>query len=358
MPPPTRQPLSESTLLTRYLLLPSSLPTILPFNTFLSLVPASARNNEDLRPHLRRLYADLQTQRNIDLATVRNNIARECARAGTVKAQLRRDLARELDGLDLDDADGNGGDAYIIDLKRESSVELGSSRKRKRTAEADNDEDPDASSASEAPSPPASNVHEPHSDKEHPSDEAEDEDEIPESPSVAASHSTSRSSSLINVLTSPPPPTLPPSEPPTTLTNPTETARLDTLLDLAFHGPRGLALPSSANPAATLFPSGTATAQHHSKDSLLNAMETAVTALQREIESLEKERGEVMAAMKETVGGLSDLRYGSFGGRGAGAGGGGGSGGGGSGAGVEVEVEVERGLRTLREVVERKVADL
>lgn len=346
MPLNTQQPLSEQTLLNRYLLLPSSLPTILPYNAFLAQLPTAARNNAKLQPHLRRLYADLQSQRNLDLDTVRANITRECARAGTVKAQLRRDLARELgDGYDeTNNAEVKGdADMYYIDMKRESSVELAPSRKRKRGApaaadaddeEGSNDEEEDSASS---PSPSAESPASAEADDDNDDD---DDDEIPESP-----HSTTPTPSHSHQPSEPPaPPNLHPSKPPP----PTATANshLDALLDASFHGPRGLAIPHH-----NTFPNTT----YHSAASLLRAMESAAASLQREIADLEKEAAAVMAGMRETVGGLSDLRYGSFGGRGAA---GGGAERGGMEGGVGVGEEVRVGLRTLREVAERKVREL
>ena len=126
---------------------------------------------------------------------------------------------------------------------------------------------------------------------------------------------------------------------PTTSTN--TNARLDALLDTAFHGPRGIALPSHTHPG------GGGGVAYHSKDSLLDAMEAAIASLQGEIAALETEATQTMQAMRETVGDLSDLRYGKLGRDG---GGGGGSAG--------VENEVEEGLRELRRAVERKMGEV
>jgi hypothetical protein len=338
--PPTTQPLSENTILTRYLLQPSSLPTNLPYNTFLTLLPSAARNNADLQPHLRRLYADLQSQRNLDLDTVRANIIRECARAGTVKAQLRRDLARELGGGYHNSEDAatqqDEKDTYFIEFKRESSVELGPSRKRKRGTTQAEDEDSDleqdsATNASEDEEEAASNdpeeeVEQSDNQESERASSPNDDDEIPESPHDSASRQLSRQ--LLD------------SEPPVPRS---DQGQLDTLLDHAFHGARGLALPSTAQITPVV--------RYHSQASLLSAMEAAVQALEKEIVQLEGESRVMMEGMKETVGGLSDLRYGSFGGRGSGGGPGGEEGGG-------LGEEVKEGLRGLRTMAERRVREL
>jgi centromere-localized protein 2 len=52
--------------------------------------------------------------------------------------------------------------------------------------------------------------------------------------------------------------------------------------------------------------------RYHDTDSLLAEMETACEALEREGEASQQEADVVLAAMQETVGNLSDLRYGKF----------------------------------------------
>lgn len=76
--------------------------------------------------------------------------------------------------------------------------------------------------------------------------------------------------------------------------------------------------PSSLHPAAHALPvlsdldrdgSGSASV-FHTKASLLTAMENASVSLKREIEDLEAECARAKAGISETIGGLSDLRYG------------------------------------------------
>ncbi len=76
--------------------------------------------------------------------------------------------------------------------------------------------------------------------------------------------------------------------------------------------------PSSLHPAAHVLPlsndldqdrSGSASA-FHTRKSLLSAMENASGSLDREIEELEAECARTREVIAETVGGLSDLRYG------------------------------------------------
>ena len=235
MPPPT-----EQTLLTRYLLPPSSLPTILPYNTFLSLLPSHLRTNNPNSAIIKRLYRDLQFQRSIDIDSVRHNIALECQRSAVLRGRLREEIREEL-----------GEKSHAVGKRQSSIGKGGSERKRKRD---DEDEDSEASSGD---------------------DDDDDEQQ-----------------------TTQPPVTQPiPQDP---LHSP-----LETHLDLLFSGPRGLShstptFPSSASPT------------YHTTPTLLSAMNTALTSLTRETAEIRSKADETLREVKETVGGMSDLRYGRF----------------------------------------------
>ncbi|KAJ9608827.1 hypothetical protein H2200_006598 [Cladophialophora chaetospira] len=93
MPP---QPPSESQILQSYLLHPSPLPTILPYNTFLSLLPKSSSSLQTTHAvELRRLYRDLQFQRDVTIDDVRRRIESECTRSVGLTARLSRQVRRE-----------------------------------------------------------------------------------------------------------------------------------------------------------------------------------------------------------------------------------------------------------------------
>ena len=195
---------TESSLLSRYLLTPSSLPTIFPYASFLALHKSSS--NPATASALKKLYQDLHYQRKIDIDTVRLNIDRECARGGILKAKLRRKLTTEF------------GDR--------------SGRKRKRNDDEDGD---------------VSDVGVKIEDGEYDA-----------------------------------------------LNDPRERA-----MDEEFFGANGAVLPKTDR-------------RYHTTASLLEVMQTSIDDLEREIRNLDEESERVLGEMQETVGGLSDLRYGKF----------------------------------------------
>lgn len=299
------QPHTESTLLTRFLLPPSSLTTILPYKAFLDLCPNNIRNDATFQRPLRKLYAELQFQRNIDIDNVRANIQRECARSGALKAKLRKDVAREMNGEHPEDEVIQ----TIQPHASRGSPEIEPSRKRKRSETAGsqrNNDEPEPTSSDEDSLSEPDEVEQARSSASN--DNSSSDDEVPESPNHASS---------------------PPSD--TTSPEPTyPTNKFDHHIDTAFHGPRGLALPSSYTahqPQST----------YHSRDSLLSAMSAAVEALEMEIGNLDTEAIKLMKGMQETVGGLSDLRYGKLG-RESG--------------GTSLEASLEEDLRGLRGALE------
>ncbi|KAL6249778.1 hypothetical protein RBB50_003633 [Rhinocladiella similis] len=78
------------------------------------------------------------------------------------------------------------------------------------------------------------------------------------------------------------------------------TDQVEVGLDARLHGPHGSTLPS------------TTARQNHGAKSLLDAMRTATADLQDEISSLEAQIAAVQAQCEESLGNLSDLRYGRF----------------------------------------------
>ncbi|KIX97130.1 uncharacterized protein Z520_07244 [Fonsecaea multimorphosa CBS 102226] len=91
------QPPSESEILTSYLLHPSPLPTILPYKSFLALLPpgASAASARQHPTELKRLYRDLQYQRDVIVHDVSQRIEDECRRSVELTARLGRQIRRE-----------------------------------------------------------------------------------------------------------------------------------------------------------------------------------------------------------------------------------------------------------------------
>ncbi len=267
MPPPT-----EPTLLSRYLLPPSSLTTILPYNTFLSLLPSNIRTTVTKEPQcdtallLKRLYKDLQHQRDIEIETVRLNIQRECSRSEVLKARLRREVRDEL---------GENTNVRGDNVQRSKQADE-NARKRKRGAEGA-ESDPGDSEQDQISI-------------------AEDDDEESTTLTEAMPRTTSTRSGAAT------------SNPSTShgqskasydgLSDPLET-RIDTL----FSGPRGLAAPTTSLPSHQ---------RYHTATSLLQSMQQSVQHFEKEIADLDAQAGMVLEGMKETVGGMSDLRYGKF----------------------------------------------
>ena len=88
--------IDETQIWETYLLPPSPLPTILPYNIFLSLVPAGFRNDAEYESDFKRIYRDLQLQRSITIEQIRDNIKRECGqRATNLRAILTQRIAME-----------------------------------------------------------------------------------------------------------------------------------------------------------------------------------------------------------------------------------------------------------------------
>jgi centromere-localized protein 2 len=122
----------EIQILTSYLLHPSPLPTILPYTRFQSLVPKAfiTRSTE-----LKRLYRDLQFQRDITIDDVRRRIESECRRSTTLQARLARNLRRETGTKRKREDDDEDNDAN--DMDGHQAVKI--------SEDSDSDSDPDLS---------------------------------------------------------------------------------------------------------------------------------------------------------------------------------------------------------------------
>lgn len=86
--PPASTPATESQILKAYLLNPASFPTIITFDEFTDLFPASQQSHSQVRL----LYQDLQFLRTVDTDLVEENVAKEC-RDGE---RQRREMYRAL----------------------------------------------------------------------------------------------------------------------------------------------------------------------------------------------------------------------------------------------------------------------
>ncbi|MCJ1414268.1 hypothetical protein MMC32_000594 [Xylographa parallela] len=82
---------TEFSLLTRLLLPPASLSTILTLQEFTALFPIVVRSS----PQIPLLYRDLQHQRALQIDAVRKNIAAEAKRGDTMKREVIRTRRRE-----------------------------------------------------------------------------------------------------------------------------------------------------------------------------------------------------------------------------------------------------------------------
>lgn len=239
-------PITESQILTSYLLPPSALPTFLPYSSFLSLIPATYRNDPDYRPAIRNLYRNLQFQRDITLSQVQENIERECgAPAATLRANLARRIA--IEEGETNDEDG----------------EEKPRRKRRRVEHDDDDNDDD--------------------------DDGDDDNEDAER-GVKDEDSSSSKDEFTDPLR---------------LRVQRAFYEDPSTLHPAAHG---LALPMDVVGERIKSQSRS---RFHTKQSLLASMEHASRSLESEVIELEAECEKIKGAIKETVGALSDLRYGN-----------------------------------------------
>jgi centromere-localized protein 2 len=115
--------ITESSMLTSYLLEPASLPTVLPYPQFVALFPSQHRSN----PQIKLLYRDLQFLRTVDMDVVQENIAAECKRGDRMKVEMLRQL--HADGK----RQGESGDQREVEMDVQLFGPAGSlSRKDRR----------------------------------------------------------------------------------------------------------------------------------------------------------------------------------------------------------------------------------
>ncbi|ROW00521.1 hypothetical protein VSDG_03272 [Cytospora chrysosperma] len=89
---------TESTILANYLLVPAQLPTIISLKEFADLFPRSQQSS----PQVRRLYRDLQNQRNALIDEVSSNIETETKRGKVLRREVLR-AKRESENQEIDD---------------------------------------------------------------------------------------------------------------------------------------------------------------------------------------------------------------------------------------------------------------
>lgn len=89
---------TESTILTNYLLTPAQLPAILSLKEFTELFPRS----QQASPQIRKLYRDLQNQRNALVDAVSTNIEAETKRGKSLRREAVR-ARREAESHEFDD---------------------------------------------------------------------------------------------------------------------------------------------------------------------------------------------------------------------------------------------------------------
>jgi centromere-localized protein 2 len=129
----TPTPPSESQILHSYLLHPSPLPTILPYHSFLALLPKNATSLQTTHAtELKRLYRDLQFQRAVIVDDVRRRIESECTRSVSLTAQLARQVRRE----------------EHLKQQHKHKQQRNQNRKRKREPEDDREREQDDTSSS------------------------------------------------------------------------------------------------------------------------------------------------------------------------------------------------------------------
>lgn len=89
---------TEAAILTNYLLIPAQLPAIISLKGFTELFPRAQQSS----PQIRRLYRDLQTQRNALIDDVTSNIVHEAKRGKVLRREALR-AKREAEGQEVDD---------------------------------------------------------------------------------------------------------------------------------------------------------------------------------------------------------------------------------------------------------------
>ncbi|ROW02597.1 hypothetical protein VPNG_07877 [Cytospora leucostoma] len=101
---------TESTILANYLLVPSQLPTIISLKEFTGLFPRSQQSSAQVR----KLYRDLQNQRNALIDEVLSNIETEVKKGKVLRREVLR-ARREAEEQEIDDE---------IDIERACIIQL------------------------------------------------------------------------------------------------------------------------------------------------------------------------------------------------------------------------------------------
>lgn len=109
---------TEATILTNYLLVPAQLPAIISLKEFTELFPRAQQSS----PQIRKLYRDLQHQRNALIDEVASNIETEAKRGKALRREVLR-AKREAERQEGDDE---------IDLERVVSIMFYSATARQR----------------------------------------------------------------------------------------------------------------------------------------------------------------------------------------------------------------------------------
>lgn len=89
---------TEATILANYLLVPAQLPTIISLKEFTEFFPRAQQSS----PQVRRLYRDLQNQRNALIDEVAANIETEAKRGKVLRREVLR-AKREAESQEIDD---------------------------------------------------------------------------------------------------------------------------------------------------------------------------------------------------------------------------------------------------------------
>ncbi|KAG8164369.1 hypothetical protein KVR01_006287 [Diaporthe batatas] len=89
---------TEASILAKYLLIPAQLPTIISLKEFTELFPRAQQSS----PQVKRLYRDLQNQRNALMDVVEANIQTEARRAKALRREILK-AKREAEDHDVDD---------------------------------------------------------------------------------------------------------------------------------------------------------------------------------------------------------------------------------------------------------------
>lgn len=89
---------TESTILANYLLVPAQLPTIISLKEFTELFPRSQQSSAQVR----KLYRDLQNQRNALIDEVLSNIETEVEKGKVLRREVLR-ARREAEEQEIDD---------------------------------------------------------------------------------------------------------------------------------------------------------------------------------------------------------------------------------------------------------------